>query len=110
MDARVRKEIEKRARLYGAAKDQAKIRIRSNIKIAIEKLTAIENKLLEEAEIEFGENPFTDFLIGDNHTEDEIKSILSKEIPSSLGPDEESFCYLFKEIDSLNFWKHEKKR
>lgn len=51
------KAIEKKARLYDAAKDRAIARIKGSIATAIEKLKAAENELMDEIEIEFGDNP-----------------------------------------------------
>ena len=109
IDAETRRAIEKKARLFDAAKSRVEERIKSNVKVAIEKLQSAERELLDEVEIEFGENPFSSFLSNEeDHTEEEIRSILSKEIPSNFGPSEESFRSLLKEIESFKSWETKK--
>ena len=108
LDKETLKAIEKKAKLYDAAKDRIISRIRGNIAIAIEKLKATEKELLSEMEIEFDENPFSEFLGYDNHTDEEVKAILEKEVPYDFGPGEEAFCSLCKEIESFKTWRKEK--
>ena len=105
MDAKTRGEIEKQAELYETAKRTIKKKIVDGIRVAIEKLEATERELLEEVEAEFGENPFFEFLGVENHTEDEAKNILRREIPQAFGPDEGSFESLRKDIESFKEWR-----
>ena len=109
MDEKTKKEIEKKAKKYEAAKDKIKERIKENVRIAKEKLTIAEEELLKEVEAEFGQNPFNDFLSSEGHTEDGAKKILKKKIPHGFGPDKESFKSLFKEIESLKEWRKKPK-
>lgn len=110
MDFETRFEIEKRARLFDATKEQIKADITNNIKAAIEKLTATEQKLLNDVETEFSVNPFAEFLGSETHTKEDIKSILSRSVPTSFGPDEERFYSLLKEIDALKSWNRKKEK
>ena len=105
IDAETRGAVVKKARLFDAAKNKIEERIRSNVRMAIGKLQSAERELLDEVEIEFGENPFSYFLSVDDHTEGEIESILSKEIPRNFGPSEESFFSLCREIESFKSWE-----
>ena len=110
MDFETRFEIEKRARLFDATKEQIKADITNNIKAAIEKLTATEQKLLNDVETEFSVNPFAEFLGSETHTKEYIKSILLRSVPTNFGPDEERFYSLLKEIDALKSWNRKKKK
>ena len=110
IDAETRGAVAKKGRLFDAAKNKIEERIRSNVRMAIGKLQSAERELLDEVEIEFGENPFSYFLSVDDHTEEEVQSILSKEIPRNFGPSEESFCSLLKEIESFKSWERKTKR
>ena len=102
-------EIKKKAMQCDAAKKQIMTRIEENVRMAIEKLKAAEKELLDEVEIEFGENIFASLLAsinsGNDHTDEEIKTILSRDVSSDFGPDEESFCSLCKEIESFKAWR-----
>ena len=110
IDAKTRAVLMKKERLFDATKSRTKERIMENVRMAIEKLQAAERELLDDVDIEFGENPFADFLSNEgDHTEEEVRSILSKEIPSNFGPSEESFCSLLKEIESFRSWQKKKK-
>ena len=109
-DARTLCELRKGARLYDATKERVKERISRNINVAVEKLKAVEKALLDDADIEFGENPFSELLgsieSGSKHcTNEEVKTILEMSAPSDFGPDEDSFCALFKEIESFKDWR-----
>ena len=110
IDAETRGAIAKKARLFDTAKNKIEERIKEDVQTAIRKVQSAERELLEEVEIEFGENPFSYFLSVDDHTEEEIESILSKEIPSNFGPSEESFFSLLKEIESFKSWERKTKR
>lgn len=96
-------EIKKKASLFSAARDEAVIRVQSKIKVAMEKLQAVEQELLTEIEAEFRENTFatllTDIDSGKNYSEEEINSILSEEIPNNFGPSKEALHTLLCEID-----------
>ena len=109
IDAETRREIEKQARQYDVEKEKVKTRIQKNVETAIEKLTAAEKTLLDEVEIEFGENPFLKFLTkidSGNPPEDaEVRSALARGVPKDVGPSEESFCSLLKEIDAFVSWR-----
>ena len=102
-------EIKKKARLYNTTRDQIKARIEENVKVAIEKLKEAEKELLDEVEIEFGENVFATLLesieYGKEFTDEEIKAVLCSEVPDEFGPSEESFCSLCKEIGSFKEWR-----
>ena len=105
-------EIKKKARLYNTTRDQIKARIEENVKVAIEKLKEAEKELLDEVEIEFGENVFATLLesieYGKEFTDEEIKAVLCSEVPDEFGPSEESFCSLCKEIESFKEWRVKK--
>ena len=105
MDAKSKREVVKKADLYDSTKDRIKARIESNIKTAIEKLEQTEKELLNDVEIEFGQNPFSEFLANENPTPAEVNGILSQVIPINFGPDEESFHPLFREIEALKAWR-----
>ena len=109
VDAETRREIEKQARQYDVEKEKVKTRIQKNVETAIEKLTAAEKTLLDEVEIEFGENPFLKFLTkidsGNPPTDAEVRSALARGVPKDVGPSEESFCSLLKEIDAFVSWR-----
>ena len=109
MDAKTRQEIEKKAGQYETTKNKIKERIEENFRIAIEKLEVTKNVLLDEVEAEFGENPIAKFLGGEDHTEDDVKEILSKKIPHDFCLDEDSFKSLRKEIESLKAWRNQPK-
>ena len=108
VDAKTRAEIEKQARLYDAAKERTKKDIQDNIRVAKERLDAAERKLLNEVEIEFGENPFINLLTeidsGNPPTDAEVKSALENGIPQDFGPSEESFFSLYREIEAFKSW------
>lgn len=107
VDARTRSEVEKKAKLFEAAKERISSRIDSNITIAIQKLEAARKDLLKEVEIEFGTNPFADFLTRDSHTEEEVKGIMAQEVPNSFGPSADSFAALLGDIESIQAWHNE---
>ena len=113
-DARTLCELRKRARLYDSTKERVKERISRNINVAVEKLKAVEKALLDDVDIEFGENPFLELLgsieSGSKHcTNEEVKAILEMSVSSDFGPDEDSFCALFKEIESFKDWEKRKR-
>ena len=111
INAKTRGEIEKKARLFEARKARITERIQENIRVAVDKLRSAEKELLDEVEIEFGQNPFAEFLGNNNDpTDEELKEILGMEVPRSFGPDEESFYTLCKEIDSFKSWQEKRKR
>lgn len=105
VDERTKCEIRKKARLFDSVKERARLKIQDSVKVAIEKLKAAERELLDEVEIEFGENPFAALLnsieSGNKYTDEEINSILSNKVPQSFGPDEKAFCSLIQEIESF---------
>ena len=109
MDAKTRKEIQKKAELHETTKKKIKERIEENIGNAIKNVEEAKSELLDEVDAEFGENPFAEFLAGadseEGHTGPEAKKILAKKIPQHFGPDDGSFKSLYKEIDSLNEWR-----
>ena len=112
VDAKTRGEIEKQARLYEAAKGKIVSRIQDNVRMAKEKLDAAERELLEEVEIELGENPFAKLLVkinsGNPPTGAEVRSVLGKGIPKDFGPSEESFLSLLREIEAFKSWRVKK--
>ena len=112
MDAKTRGEIEKRARLYEAAKGKIVSRIHDNVRMAKEKLDLAERELLEEVEVEFGENPFAELLaeieLGNPPTDAEVRSVLDKGVPKDFGPSEESFLSLCREIEAFKSWRAKK--
>ena len=105
IDDKLKGELEKRAQLFDEAVNHIKDRIQEKLSAAREKLKIIEKDLMEEVEAEFSDNPFSSFLSESNHTDAEIRSILSVKIPDSFGPDEEAYNSLFKEIKSLKSWR-----
>ena len=107
LDNEIRRKVEKKGNQFDEAKERAMERIRRNIAIVKEKLEIAEQELLGEVAAEFGENPFSDFLCEDDHTEEEIRSILSVKIPNNFGPGEELYCSLFKDIESLRTWSED---
>ena len=111
-DAKTRGEIEKQARLYDVAKEDIISRIQDNTEVAIKKLKAAERKLLEEVEIELGENPFAKLLAEIESesppTDAEVRSVLENRIPENFGPSEESFFSLCREIEAFKSWRTKK--
>ena len=109
MDAKTRGEIEKQARLYEAALNGIMERIKNKVKMAKEELELAERELLEEVEIELGENPFTKVLAeiesGNPPTDAEVRNVLEKGVPQDFGPSKESFCSLLKEIEAFKSWR-----
>ena len=63
IDTETRRKIEEQAMLYSAAKEEVSKRIQKNVEAAIEKLRDAEKALLDEVELEFGENPFFELLV-----------------------------------------------
>ena len=112
MDAKTRGEIEKQARLYEAAKEKIASRIQDNVETAIKKLKAAERELLEEVEIELGENPFAELLAeiesGNPPTDAEVRSVLDKGVPQDFGPSDEFFFSLCREIEAFKSWRVKK--
>ena len=111
IDEETVERIEKQAKLYDAKKGRIISKIQGNIGTAIEKLRAAERDLLDEVEIEFGENPFAkllDSIYSENPpTEAKVKSVLAKGIPKDFGPSEESFFSLCREIEAFKSWRKE---
>ena len=107
VDAVTKLEIEKRAKLFDAAKEGATARIESNFKTAMERLELAKKELLRKAEIEFKRNPFSEFLSREKHTDDEVKSILAQDVPSSFVPSKGAFATLINDIESLCAWPDE---
>ena len=109
VDAETRRRIERQAKLYEAAKDEAITRIQGNVRVAIEKLKAAEKTLMNEVSAEFGENPFEELLVkisSENPpTDAEVRRALARGIPKDIGPSEESFCSLVKEIEAFKSWR-----
>ena len=109
VDAETKREIEKQAKLYDAAKEEVITRIQDNTETAIKKLKSAEKTLLVEVEAEFGENPFKEFLTkidsGSTLADAEVKNILDRRIPKSIGPSEEAFRSLLCEIESFKSWR-----
>lgn len=101
IDTKTRNEIVKKARMFDVAKEQATTKIKENVSIAIEKLISVEKELLDDVAIEFGSNPFSEFLAREHRTDDELEDILSTEVPIYSGLDGEMFESLLKEIDSF---------
>ena len=113
IDAKTKDEIEKRSRLYDATKEKIEERIRSNIRTAKEKLVIAERELLNEVEIEFGENPFAKLLeeinSGNPHIDMAVvKGVLAEEVSQHFGPSEESFYSLCREIERFKEWRIKK--
>lgn len=112
IDDKVRKEIVKKAELFVHKGDQIKKVIEKEINVLIKRLEETKIELIEEVENEFNKNIYADLLVNiesdDSLTNDEVKSILSKEIPNNFGPTVSSFISLRKEIDSLRLWREKK--
>ena len=89
VDAETRREIERQAKIFDAAKKEAILKIQDKVRMATEKLRAAERVLLDEVEIEFSENPFEGLLAkidsGNPPTDTEMKRILNRGVPKVLG-------------------------
>ena len=112
VDAKTIGEIEKQDRLYEAAKGKIISRIKNNVEMAIKKLDLAGRELLEEVEIEFGENPFAKLLEKINSrnppTDAEVRSVLDKRAPQDFGPSEKAFYSLLEEIEAFKSWRVKK--
>lgn len=112
IDEETREEIERKSRLYDAAKKRIVSRIQESVQLAVNKLKNAERELLDEVEAELGENPFAKLLesidSGSRPTEARVKGILSREIPNEFGPDEDSFCSLYRGIEVFKFWRRKR--
>ena len=109
VDAETKRKIERQARLYDSAKEEVARRIRDNVETAIKRLKAVEKALLRQVEDEFGENPFSELLAkinSENPPKDaEVSRTLARGVPKGVGPSEESFNSLLKEIEVLESWR-----
>lgn len=105
-------KIKKKAKEFAFKGEQMQKRISGEIDSIIKALEETKNELIDQVAIEFSTNIYAELLSsiesGNHHADNEIKSILSKEIPNDFGPSTDLFTSLHKGVESLRLWKDKK--